>query len=476
MDTNVLGVLVSFGFVFFILIAVTMIQKLVGLNEEFSRKAVHILVGNWVFLALYFFDNWIWASIVPLCFILLNAISYRKSLFTAMERGSGDSLGTIWYAVSLLILTFIAFYFVKPYVLLGGILAMAYGDGFAAVVGSRWGNVTYPAKFSEKSLEGTMTGFLFIFIVTTAVAQVYLPGNSFLIGLICGIMGTLLELLTPNGLDNLTLPLGVSGILYGFSLGQEQIGLLLNITLTVSILFLAWLVDALTARSCWTAFLLGTSLYLLSGWLIYVSMLVFAILGSGISKIGKQKKAKAASLHEREGTRSSTQVIANGLPALIFAGCYFFTKNEGFQLAALTSFAAANSDTFSSEIGMLSKGNPYSILTFQPLAKGLSGGVSLLGLGSGLLGSIFIGMLALGSYPLSTVASVIVVGFLGTILDSLLGSTVQAKYITNGIVTEQSKLAGVSLPLASGVAFITNDVVNFVSVMLSGTFIFLLFQ
>ncbi|MGX7420007.1 DUF92 domain-containing protein [Carnobacterium gallinarum] len=471
---NLIGILVSFGYVFFILLMVTFLQKIVHLSEEFARKAIHILVGNWIFIALYFFDTAFWAGIVPLCFIVLNFISYQKSTFKAMERRDDHSLGTVWYAVSLFILTVLAFSLDQPYLALSGILAMTYGDGFAAVIGSHWGNVTYPAKFGNKSLEGTVTGFLFIYLVTMIVAYFYLPVNSLLVGLICGIVGTLLELLTPNGLDNLSLPLGISGLFYLFSLQPSQLGLILIVTLTISILFFAWLVGALTVKSCWTAFLLGTSLYVLSGWLIYTAMIIFAILGSGISKVGRQRKAQAASLHEREGTRGSTQVLANGFPAFIFALLFFMTKNKAFQLAALTSFAAANADTFSSEIGMLSGKNPYSILTLKPLAKGLSGGVSKLGLVSGLIGSILIGLLALGSYPLSVIGIVIGGGFFGTLLDSFLGSTLQAKYTLNEGLTEQSQVAGSPLELASGFRFITNDGVNFISVICSSLIVFFL--
>ncbi|MFS7422779.1 DUF92 domain-containing protein [Carnobacterium maltaromaticum] len=468
MNTNIIGIVLSFSFIFIVLALVTVSQKKANLGEEFSRKAIHIAVGNWILIAVYFFDSILWAAFVPLCFIVLNYISYMKQLFKAMERSADDSLGTVWYAVSLFVLTVVAFYLNMPFIAIGGILSMAYGDGFAAVIGSKWGNVTYPEKFGKKSLEGAVTVFIFIFLITSILAYLYLPVNSLLVGLVCGSIGTILELLTPNGFDNLSVPLSIGALLYLFTIGSTMTGLILNTTLTICILFLAWVVGALTAKSCVTSFILGMSLYLLGGWLVYAGLIVFAILGSGISKIGRQKKLDAAALHEREGTRGSVQVLANGLPALFFAIIYFVTQVEAFQLAALTTFAAANADTFSSEIGMISQKNPISILTFKRLAKGLSGGVSFLGLISGLIGALLIGSLALGSYPIRIILLISLIGFCGTLIDSILGSTLQAKYQIGKKITEQTTENGQKLKRISGYSVINNDVVNFISVLLTG--------
>lgn len=153
---------------------------------------------------------------------------------------------------------------------------------------------------------------------------------------------------------------------------------------------------------------------------------------------------------------------------LFFAIIYFVTQVEAFQLAALTTFAAANADTFSSEIGMLSQKNPISILTFKRLAKGLSGGVSFLGLVSGLIGALLIGSLALGSYPIRIILLISLIGFCGTLIDSILGSTLQAKYQIGKKITEQTTENGQKLKRISGYSVINNDVVNFISVLLTG--------
>lgn len=389
------------------------------------------------------------------------------------KKRTDQSYGTVWYAVSLLLLSSSALYLDKPYLALGGILSMAYGDGLAAVVGTKWGKVRFPAKFGDKTLEGSATVFAVVAVITGFLAYVYLPVPFVLVGLTAGFCGMLLELFTTEGYDNLSLPIGIAVLLYLFSFPLLT-GVIVNSVLTVFILFVAWLADALTAKSCLTAYLVGTVLYVFGGWTVYSAMILFAGLGSGLSKLGTEQKREATQLHERKGTRGSVQVIANAFPAVLFVLVACLTQNNAFKLAALVSFAAASADTFSSEIGMLSSKPPISILTLKPLQTGLSGGISVLGLGSGVVGSGIIALLALGHYSVQIFLMVWLFGFIGTVIDSVLGSTLQAKYKSTSGVTERKIQNGQLLEQISGLRFITNDVVNFVTVIVTG-FLFVLF-
>lgn len=473
METNALGVIWSLVYVSVILSGVSLMQKKWHLKEENSRKLIHILLGNWVFIAMYYFTSPIAAAIVPMLAIIMNYLSVEKGLIKAMERSENKTFGTVWYAVSLLLLISSALYLDKPYLALGGILSMAYGDGLAAVVGTKWGKIKLPAKFGDKTLEGSVTVFSVVAVITGFLAYIYLPVPFILVGVAAGFCGMLLELFTTRGYDNLSLPIGIAVLLYLFSFPLLT-GMIVNSVLTVFILFVAWLVDALTARSCLTAYLVGTVLYVFGGWTVYSAMILFAGLGSGLSKLGIEQKVAATQLHERKGTRGSVQVIANALPAVLFVLIACLTQNDAFKLAALVSFAAASADTFSSEVGMLSSKPPISILTLKPLQTGLSGGISVLGLLSGIVGSGIIALLALGQYSVQIFLMVWLFGFIGTVIDSVFGSTLQAKYKSASGITERKTQNGQLLEQVSGLGFITNDVINFVTVMVTGL-LFVLF-
>ena len=55
-DTNLLGIILSFIYVFIILGLSTLLQKR-GLSTEGSRKLVHIGVSNWWLIAMACFNN-----------------------------------------------------------------------------------------------------------------------------------------------------------------------------------------------------------------------------------------------------------------------------------------------------------------------------------------------------------------------------------------------------------------------------------
>ena len=158
------------------------------------------------------FNNVIWASLVPAVFIVLNVISYRKDLFSAMERheGKGD-LGTVYYPVSLLILTILCFGgYSLPYAGALGVFVMGYGDGLAAVIGRRFGLMKYHIFGNTKSYVGSLTMLIVSFLVCTVILWAATPvfwGIILVQALIIAVFATIVEAVSPFGLDNLTVPL-----------------------------------------------------------------------------------------------------------------------------------------------------------------------------------------------------------------------------------------------------------------------------
>lgn len=219
MDKNLFGIIISILFVFCIIGISTILSKKKLISGELSRKFIHIGVSNWWIIAMIYFNNRYYAAIVPALFVVINYLSYKYKVIEAMERDGGKKdLGTVYYAVSLLILSlFTLGKYNNGYIGALGILTMGYGDGFAAVVGTFKGTKYIPIGKNLKSKEGTFTMFVITFTVTTLVlgicTEISLVGVIFY-ALFLSIIATLLELFTPNGLDNLTVPLGVSFVYY----------------------------------------------------------------------------------------------------------------------------------------------------------------------------------------------------------------------------------------------------------------------
>lgn len=206
-----IGLILSYIFVFAIIFIATIIQKTFRLSPEVSRKIIHIGVGNWIFFVPYLFQDWTIAIIPPASFVIINYFSYKYSIFKAMELEEKNP-GTVYYSISLMILTFFTFgdgkiyYF--PYL---GVLAMVWGDGMAAVIGKRW-----PIKElrAGKSLGGSLA-FLIFSIFALSFYLLLFNQFNFIILSIFTIIGMLIELYSPKNLDNLTVPLalGVMGYL-----------------------------------------------------------------------------------------------------------------------------------------------------------------------------------------------------------------------------------------------------------------------
>lgn len=214
---NIWGLVLSYILVFLIIGISTALQKFKVLSDEGARKFIHIGVSNWWILAWVFFqgENALWYAIVPpITFILLNYYSYKTNLIKSMERSGNGNLGTVYFPISLLILVIFTFGVInRPEIGAVGILVLGYGDGLAAVVGKAYGK---RKLVNNKSLEGSLTMLFASFVVVLAillVAGVSLV-STLIAAVVVSILSTLIELYTPKGLDNLTVPLFSSLIVY----------------------------------------------------------------------------------------------------------------------------------------------------------------------------------------------------------------------------------------------------------------------
>ncbi len=211
---NFTGLIISYLYVISILGIATLLHKRAYLKEEGSRKLVHILSANWWLIAMYYFDNYIYASIAPFTFIILNYISHKNDLVKAVERSDKSGFGTVYYAISLFILALITFSPLStPYVGAVGILIMGYGDGLAALIGKRFATSFFQIGNAYKSLVGTVAMFMVSFSITWLIGYAQFGIFPLYKALLIACIATIAELFAPNGLDNLSVPL-LSSICY----------------------------------------------------------------------------------------------------------------------------------------------------------------------------------------------------------------------------------------------------------------------
>ena len=244
-------------------------------------------------------------------------------------------------------------------------------------------------------------------------------------------------------------------------------GQIISIFIILAAVYLAWKEGFLDKSGSIAAFFVGLGIQLGFHYQGFILLGVFFLTSSLLSKFKKDRKARMEDMHEKGSTRDYMQVIANGGAAALASLCYGWSGEHGLIILFAVLLAAANSDTWASEIGPLSKRKPFSIRTFRSAAAGTSGAMSLLGTLAGMLGSVLIGFCAYFLFPISVYEFLLIslFGFIGNITDTVLGAYVQAEYQCTvcGEKVEKRIHHGKQAKKIKGFSFLNNDAVNILS-------------
>lgn len=183
------------------------LRRGLGLSVEFTRKFVHVGVGMIAFALVVLFREWYFAIIPPLIFIAVNYISYRRQMFRGMETGEKNQLGTVYFPISFCIL--IPLLWSRPALLVASLMPLTWGDAFAAVLGRRFGAHRFVVFGQTRSLEGSLAMFAFSLVTTLFALVVFgqAVGSSLRVALLTAMAATIVEALSPWGIDNLAVPL-----------------------------------------------------------------------------------------------------------------------------------------------------------------------------------------------------------------------------------------------------------------------------
>ena len=219
---NVLGIAASYAFVFCVIASATFLMKRGVLPPSAARKVIHIGVAHWWLIAMATMDDpWV-ASIGPASFIVINTLAIRFRLLAAMDQGAdARNWGTVYFPISLLVLVNLCWRGVLP-VWVGGlaVLVLGWGDGLASLVGEGNGARGMRIWGGRKSAAGTAVMFGASFAVTLAFTLIFsrrfgalLPAVG--VSAVVAIVASIVELFTPLGIDNITVPLLTAALYAG---------------------------------------------------------------------------------------------------------------------------------------------------------------------------------------------------------------------------------------------------------------------
>ena len=229
---DIVAFIISFIVILMLVQINARIEKSGALSTTVTRKVIHtfaapLWVLTWMLFSGGIFSRWL-AIIVPLIFVLQFVMigtgkSQNEDFVRSMSR-SGDPRellgGTLYYAFLMVVIGILWFY-VPP----DGNLAaatplalivfgcLAGGDGFADVIGRKYGgDKKFGIGGAEKTLAGVigmfigsfLFSFVLVFLFSIEVATFSIVGLLIPI-LIVSIVSTIVEAITPKGLDNLTI-------------------------------------------------------------------------------------------------------------------------------------------------------------------------------------------------------------------------------------------------------------------------------
>ena len=200
----------------YVVVIFLLAEKVLKSKPEVSRKFVHIMVGNMIFAMPFFSDPSIllWFITLPITIALFFLTEYSPITIHNSVTESGHALGLFFYAGIWSVLLLIFPILIDPnllWIVALAIVPLVYGDGFAALVGAKWGG--------EKTLAGSLamlsvTAVLSVFVWVFYTAMGYtLPELNFWYILIISAIATVAEAISYGGIDNLTVP-SVTAILY----------------------------------------------------------------------------------------------------------------------------------------------------------------------------------------------------------------------------------------------------------------------
>ena len=212
-------------------------------------------------------------------------------------------------------------------------------------------------------------------------------------------------------------------------LNSFTIGFIINFLL----IFIFRRYPIMTKGGWMSAGVLGTLLWGSLGWKGWMSVVIYLLLGSLVTKVGFKYKNKLGIAEKRGGRRGPENVLGSASTGL------FLALMINLNLANLTllkvgfaaSFAAKLADTFGSEIGKRYGKNTFLITTFKKVRQGTEGAISLEGTIASLFGALIMSfsMFILGFITIEKGFFIVCFsGFAATIFESFIGAKFQDKF------------------------------------------------
>ncbi len=418
-----------------------------------ARQIFHVAVGSLALLLL--FAAW-WEAAV-LVGVVLTCTLYvlpraAPGVYRASERRRRYLSGVALHPLAVLLLIVLLPDRRDIVAAAWGILV--FGDGAAALVGSRAGGRRLPWN-PLKSLAGTVA-----FVAAGSAAGAALcwwcrpvivppPYVWFSLAgpLLAALAAAAVETIPIKLDDNISVPATAAAVLWWLSLFSGDALAALDHTVVVHLL-IAVAVNAAAAGAGYAArtltpggaiggALLGAAILLTAGWSGWLVLMATFAMAVVTSRLGARRKDRLGIAEARGGRRAAANAFANtgvaAAAAVLSAASY---ATEPALIGFVAALAAGGSDTMASEVGKAYGGRVFLFPTFHRVAPGAPGGISSIGTLAGLVGALVLAALgaASGLIPSNALLPVVAGATIGAFAESALAASLEGPGILNNDV------------------------------------------
>jgi uncharacterized protein (TIGR00297 family) len=238
--------------------------------------------------------------------------------------------------------------------------------------------------------------------------------------------------------------------------------------------FLSRAAGFLTRGGAVAEFILALVLFGCGGWQWTLPVVFFFIPSSVISRARSAQRDQAGRYYAKGPTRDAVQVVANGGMAGLIVIAWSLFPLPVWYVGFLSAIGAAAADTWGTEIGVLSAQPPRMITTWRIVERGVSGGVTPKGIAAGAAGAALVFVPAIAWIPPQAIpmSALIVLSssLAGSLVDSLLGATLQAQHRCQvcGLETERPSHCCKPAARVRGLGWVKNDMVNGICTVFGG--------
>ncbi len=184
------------------------------LNTEITRKVAHILSGISSAL-LPFVLSFTEIAILATIFIVVMFISKRSHIFTAIHGVKRQTYGEVYFPLAILISAII---FPIQLIYTYGLLIMGISDGLASILGQAYKSKEFRLfKNHHKTYAGSGAFFVSATIIGCGLVGIFYIFSpiAMLMMIILAAALTIIEALSPKGMDNIFLPIAANCLLLG---------------------------------------------------------------------------------------------------------------------------------------------------------------------------------------------------------------------------------------------------------------------